>query len=188
VAVTGFDTVQHIGFPTLRQARTLEPDGIAVFANESTGDGSGGNVLITIRADQTEFLYILKTLVFRVNGSAANPGPVVAILNPEWVQDVQLSAEPYDIEMSIILREGVTTQWRADSTHVDSFLRICSTMPTGKITSLTTGQLTDLLRLNYPVNTNTAGYETVGTFFMYRREALTVPGFLDQLVRPGLIR
>jgi len=188
VALLGFETVQHVPFPSLRQARSLEPDGIAVFANEETGDGSGGNVLITIRATSSEFLYVLQNFTLRVNTSAGQPGPVVCILNPEWIQDLQLSAEPYDIESSIILREGTSTVWRADSTHQDSFVRLCRTMPTGKIANLAQLATTNLMLFNYTTNTNLATYETVGTFYMYRREALTVPGFLEALVRPALIR
>ncbi len=161
---------------------------MAIFAVEVTGDGSGGNVLITIRADSNEFLYVLKSVTFRVNSSAGNPGPVVSIISPDWIQDLQSSAEPFNLESSIILREGVSTFWRADSTHVDSFVRIASTIPTGKIATLQALTTTNLALFNYPTNTNLADYETVGHFYMYRKEALTVPGFLEALVRPALVR
>lgn len=188
MAVLGFATVQHVAFPSLRSARSLEPDGIALFANQETGDGSGGNVLVTIRSDTSEFLYVLKTVAFRVNTSAANPGPVASVLNPEWIQDVQLDTGDISVEAAIILRETTSTNWRMDAAQAYGFVKLCATVPAGKIEKLQALATTNLALFNYPTNTSGATYTTVGFFYMYRREALTIPGFLEALVRPALIR
>lgn len=188
MALLGFVTVQHIAFPSLRSARSLEPDGIALFASDDTGDASGGTVLITVRADSSEFLYVLQTFTVRVNNSTPNPGPVNVLIQPEWVADQSQFASPYDIQGSVLLKETPLTTWRMAMETAYPIVDMARTMPTGKIRGFQATTTTNLVLFQYRANELNALYSTVGTFYMYRREALTVPGFLEALLRPALIR
>ena len=187
MAVLGFVTVQHVPFPVEVQRRTLEPDGIALFALQTAGDASGGNVLITVRSDDNEFFYILKAIALRVNTSVANPGPVTTVWNPEWIEDLQSFAQGFNLEITTPVLEVSATQWRQPADQVAGVLRAAETVPVGKVRPLS-ASTQDLMLFNWPTNTNNAGYFSMGLFYVYRKEALTVPGFLDQLVRPGLTR
>lgn len=187
MAVTDFVTVQHVAFPVRVQRRTLEPDGIALFSLKTDADASGGNVLVTVRADTNEFFYILKALSLRVNISAAQPGPVAVVWNPEWIEDLQSFAQGFNLELLLNLAETTTANWRPQVQDVAAAIAAGKTMPLGKVRPLS-ATTQDLMLFNFVTNTDGADYFCQGVFYVYRKEALTVPGFLDQLVRPGLIR
>jgi len=185
VAVLGFATVQLIPFPTRIQRRTLEPDGIAVFQTQDTGDGSGGNLLVTVRADTNAFFYVLKAFTARVN-AVSTPGELVVNYNPEWLNDVTASSVFFNVEVALaFIAHGST--FRPDAIGVAAALRAGETLPLGKISALTSATQ-NLLLFNYETNVNAGVYSTVGMLYAYRKEALTVPGFLETLIQPGLLR
>lgn len=187
MAVTDFVTVQHVPFPVAVQRRTLEPDGIALFSLKTDADASGGNVLVTVRSDSNEFFYVLKVLSLRVNTSAAQPGPVVVVYNPEWIEDLQTFAQGFNIELLTNLVETGSAVWRPEAQDMAGILRASESMPLGKVRPLS-ASTQDLMLFNFVTNTDGADYFSMGIFYAYRKEALTVPGFLNQLVRPGLVR
>jgi len=185
LAVLGFGTVQHVPFPVRVQRRTLEPDGIAIASVLATGDGSGGNVLITIRADTNEFFYILKAWSSRVGG-VSTPGQLVVFFSPQWINDINTGTSAFDIECLVNFEQhGVNFRLRAGD--IADVLRSVEIVPLGRVQALTAATQ-DLLVFNYEANVNLQVYDSQVLFYVYRKEALTVPGFLDQLVRPGLIR
>lgn len=187
MAVLDFVTVQHVPFPVQIQRRTLEPDGIAIFSLATTGDGSGGNVLITVRSSDNEFFYVLRAVSLSVGPSAANPGPVVVIWNPEWVEDVSAFAAAFNLELVMDVLETTSANWRIQTLDVAGALSSGLTTPLGKVKALSSATQ-NLMLFNWATNTNAAVYRSQGIFYAYRKEALTVPGFLEALIRPGLVR
>jgi len=188
VAVLDFVTVQLIPFPTRRQRATLEPDGVAIFALETTGDGSGGNVLVTIRADNNEFFYVLRSISPAAsNTGAGDPGAAVVILNPAWIQDATAFTPVFQLEAYVDLVVTTTGVHRAIGRDIAGALQMAQHVPVGKVSPLT-ASTQDLALVNYILNVNSAVYRTMGVFFAYRKEALTVPGFLEALASPGLVR
>lgn len=187
MAVLGFVTVQHVPFPVRVQRRTLEPDGLAFFSLKTEGDASGGNVLITVRSDTNEFFYVLKSISLRVNISAANPGPVGIIWNPDWIEDLSAFSQVFNLELFSAVTETTTQNWRMQTRDVEGAIAAGLTMPMGKVKALTSATQ-NVMIFNWKTNTNGGDYFSQGIFYAYRKEALTVPGFLDALVRPALIR
>jgi len=185
MAVTDFVTVQHVPFPVARQRRTLEPDGIALFSLATAGDGSGGNVLITVRADDNEFFYILRTIALRNNGSVANPGPVVVVSDPEWIDDLSSFSQGYNIEIATAVIETASAQWRMTPEGSAAAIAALATHPMGKVRPLSSATQ-NLILFNWPTNTDASTYHSMGIFYVYRKEALTVPGFLNQLRTPAV--
>lgn len=185
MAVVDFVTVQHLPFPTRIQRRSLEPDGIAIFAVRTTGNGSGGNVLVTVRSDTAEFFYLLKSWNIRV-ASASTPGEFVFVFNPEWLEDVNSSPTAFNVEASMPVRAH-GSNFRIGSAGSAEVLRIAELVPLGKVAPLV-GATQDLVLFNYETNVNTSTYDSVGMFWVYRKEALTVPGFLESLRNPLVVR
>lgn len=185
MAILGFATVQHIPFPVQVQRRTLEPDGIAIASVDVTGDGSGGNVLITIRADTNEFFYILKVWSSRVGG-VSTPNQLVVFFNPEWIRDINTGSSAFNIEC-LVNFEQHGSNFRLRAQDVAGVLRSVETLPLGQVQALSAATQ-DLMVFNYETNVNLQVYSSQVLFYVYRKEALTVPGFLNQLVQPALIR
>ncbi len=187
MAVLGFVTVQQVPFPVRRQRRTLEPDGIALFSLKTDADASGGNVLVTVRSDTNEFFYILKALSLGVNNAATQPGPAVVLFTPAWLSDLEVFPDAINFELLVNLAESTTGVWRPQGQDIAAGIMAGQTVPLGKVRPLAIATQ-DLMLFNFVDNINNADYLTKGLFYAYRKEALTVPGFLDQLVRPALIR
>jgi len=185
VAVLGFATVQIRPFPVRIQRRTLEPDGIAFATTQETGDGSGGNVLVTIRADNNEFFYVLQAWTVRV-GAASSPGELVVVYNPEWIDDGSAFSISFNSEMRVgMVAHGAN--FRPTSAGVAEVLIAGRHLPLGKISPLV-GATQNLMLFNFETNVNLGDYATAVYFYTYRKEALTVPGFLEALASPGLVR
>jgi len=188
VAVLDFVTVQVVPFPVRVQRRTLEPDGLALFTVETTGDGSGGNVLVTVRADSNEFFFLLKTVSAGAeNLGASDAGMVVMVFNPEWLNDLSVFPTTFNLEAWVDLILTTTGVQRQVGRDVAGVLQLGAQMPLGKVSPLTSATQ-NLFLLNYNTNVNSAIYRSSGLFYAYRKEALTVPGFLEALIQPGLIR
>ncbi len=185
MAVLGFATVQLRPFPVRTQRRTLEPDGIAFATSREAGDGSGGNVLVTIRADNNEFFYVLRAWTARVTASSS-PGQLIAVYNPEWIDDAAAFTISFNVEaqVSMVAHGG---NFRPASAGVADVLLAGQHLPLGKISPLTAATQ-NLMLFNFETNVNAGAYDTVVYFFAYRKEALTVPGFLEALASPGLVR
>jgi len=188
MAVVDFVTVQHVPFPVKTQRRTLEPDGIAIFMLETTGDASGGNVLVTVRSDTNEFFYLLKAMTPGIsNLGASDGGACVVIYNPEWLNDLQSFTPFLNMEAYIDLVISTTGVNRAIGRDLAGALQLGAQLPMGKVSPLTSATQ-NLFLFNYTVNVLNAVYRSAGLFYTYRKEALTVPGFLESLITPGLVR
>lgn len=185
MAVLGFGTVQRIPFPTRVQRQTLEPDGIAIASILATGDGSGGNVLVTVRDDTNEFFYILKAWSARV-GAVSTPNQLVVFFPSGWIQDVNTGTSVWDVEM-VVNFEQHGSNFRLSAADIADVLRAVQQLPIGRIQQLT-ATTQDLMVFNFETNVNLQSYECQALFYAYRKEALTVPGFLEALVRPALMR
>jgi len=185
MAVLAFQTVQLIPFPTKVQRATLEPDGIAIASVLATGDGSGGNVLVTIRADSNEFFFVLKAWSSRV-GAVSTPNQLVVFFNPEWIRDINIGSSAFNVEC-LVNFEQHGSNFRVRAGDVADVLRAVATLPLGRVQALTAATQ-DLMAFNYETNVNLQAYDSQVVFYAYRKEALTVPGFLEALVRPALIR
>lgn len=184
MAVVDFVTVQNVPFPSQRSARSLEPDGLGMFHVETTGDASGGNLLVTVRAASNEFFYLLKNVSAGVqNLGASDAGAVVFVFNPEWINDLSVFPTSFNLEVWCDLILSTTGVQRQVGRDVIGALQLGATMPLGKVSPLTSATQ-NLFLVNYNTNVLNAVYRSSGIFYAYRKEALTVPGFLESLILP----
>ena len=188
MAVVAAATVVHIPFPVRVQTKSLEPDGLATARLESTGDGSGGNVLHTFRG-QAGHLYILRGISAEMDeDGGVNSNPDVEIrLDAQHLADAAgLSAGDYYtvISMANVGATGATNRRVATSSFISELLEIGRILPLGKIQR---SGVFDVLAMNHRENINLNTYVSKVLFDVYRTEAFTVPGILNQL-RAGVIR
>ncbi len=187
MAVTATQTVVHIPFPVRVQRQSLEPDGLAYARLQSTGDGSGGNVLHTFRG-QAGNLYILRGISLERDLVGVGPGRDVEIrLDAQWLADsTGLVQGDFFTVMTMAEAQAAAAPVRAISTpnFINGLLELARILPLGTITR---GGVFDILSASHRTNILNDVYTTVLLFDVYRTEAFTVPGILNQL-RVGLIR
>ena len=131
------------------------------------------------------FFYLLKAWNIRV-ASASTPGEFVFVFNPEWLEDANAAAQAYNIEASMPVRAH-GSNFRIGSAGAAEVLRLGDLTPLGKVRPLV-GATQNLVLFNYETNVDTSTYDSVGMFWVYRKEALTVPGFLESLRNPLVVR
>ena len=188
MAVVATTTVTHVPFPSRIDYKSLEPDGLAVARLESTGDGSGGNVLHTFRG-QAGFLYILRGISAEMDeDGGVNSNPDVEIrFDAQWIADAAglSQGDFYSIlSMANSGNTGGTNRRVATSSFVSELLEIGRVLPLGKISR--SGD-SDIFAMNHRENVLNNTYVSMPLFDVYRTEAFTVPGILNQL-RAGVIR
>jgi len=188
MAVVATTTVVHVSFPTRVQYKSLEPDGLAVARLQSTGDGSGGNVLHTFRGQQG-FFYILRALSAEMDeDGGVNSNPDVEIrLDAQWLADrAGLSqGDLYTVlSMANVGPTGGTNRRVATSAFIGPLLAYAAHLPLGRVGGV---GVFDIMAMNHRENVLTNEYVSFVVFDAFRQEALTIPGVLNQL-RQGLIR
>jgi len=188
VAVTAITTVVHIPFPVRVQRKSLEPDGLATARLESTGDGSGGNVLHTFRG-QAGHLYILRGISAEMDedgGVNSNPDVEIRLDVQHLANSAGLSQGDYYtvLSMANVGPTGGTNRRVSNSTFIAAILDYARILPLGEI--LRTGVF-DIMAMNHRENVLSNTYVSKVLFDVYRTEAFTVPGILNQL-RAGVIR
>lgn len=188
VAVTDIVTVTHIPFPSRVDYKSLEPDGLAVARLESTGDASGGNVLHTFRG-QAGFLYILRGISAEMDeDGGVNANPDIEIrFDAQWIADAAgLSQGDFFsvLSMANVGATGATVRRVPTSSFISELLEIGRILPLGRFQR--TGVF-DIFSMSHRENVLTNTYVSLPLFDVYRTEAFTVPGILNQL-RAGVIR
>ena len=185
VVLTG--TVVHIPFPSRIDYKSLEPDGLAALRLTSVGDVSGGGVLHTFRG-QAGFLYILRGVSTELTETITSTGTDVEVrFDAQWVADAagQSQGDFYSIISMAVSGPEDSTQHRVGtSSFLSELLELGRILPLGKIQR--TGNF-DIMSLQHRANDNGNIYVSYALFDVYRTEAFTVPGILNQL-RAGLIR
>jgi hypothetical protein len=170
------------------QYKSLEPDGLAVARLQSTGDGSGGNVLHTFRGQQG-FFYILRSVSAEMDedGAANLDSDVEIRLDAQWLAD-RAGLSQGDLftvlSMGIVTPAGGTLRRVPLPNFINGLLRYAEHLPLGRVGGV---GLFDILSMSHRTNVLTNEYVSFVVFDVYRQEALTVPGVLNQL-RQGLIR
>ena len=188
MAVTAIQTVVHIPFPVRVQRQSLEPDGLATARLESTGDASSGNVLHTFRG-RAGHLYILRGISAEMDedgGVNANPDVEVRLDVQHLADSAGLSQGDYYtvISMANVGATGGTNRRVATSSFISELLEIGRILPLGKVQR---SGVFDILAMNHRENITNNTYVSKVLFDVYRLEAFTVPGILNQL-RAGVIR
>ena len=154
----------------------------------STGDGSSGNVLHTFRGQQG-FFYILRAISAEMDeDGGVNSNPDVEIrLDVQWIADRAGLAQGdlYTVlSMANVGATGGTARRVAGGSFVGALLSMAAHMPLGRVGGV---GVFDILAMSHRENVTTNAYVSMAVFDVYRQEALTVPGILNQL-REGLIR
>lgn len=189
MAVVTAVEIELIPFPVRIQQRTLEPDGLAVGQTSILGDGSGGNSQITFRGP-TSHLYVLRQVSLQATGSATTPGNGEWTGRAFWIADSSAGDGLFvniagAAQSSAFSNRFVITSVTAKDL-VDGFSRI----PLGAVISRPSSS-NGFFIIDYDNITGQTILARV-VFTAYRREALTVPGFLDTLagkaIGPGLVR
>lgn len=185
VLLTG--TVVHIPFPVAVQRKSLEADGLAVLRLQSTGDGSGGNVLHTFRG-QAGFLYSLRFISAKLTEVTVSTGPDVEVrLDAQWLADATGQAAG---DFSRILSMATSSPVGATPERVAGGSFPHELEQSGGLIFLGTIQRSgvfDIMAMSHRGNDLNNTYVSYAVFDAYRTEALTVPGILNQL-RSGLVR
>lgn len=184
MAVVRVQEITLVPFPVREQRRTLEPDGLAIAEAVQASDGSGGNNQITFRGP-TSHLYLLRQISVQATGISTSPANGEYTGRAFWIED----ATPGDglfvvlegLAASSVFANKFVLTAIASRNLVDAFSRI----PLGAVITRPSSAngffITDLDNL-------TGQTITVRVVFTaYRREALTVPGFLDTL-QAGTVR
>jgi len=189
VAVVTTQEITLIPFPVRTQQRTLEPDGLAVAQGTILGDGSGGNSQITFRGP-TSHLYVLRACSGQATGSATTPGNGEWTGRAFWIED----SSPGDgLFISIVGMAGssaFSNKFATTSVSAKDLPESFSRIPLDAVISRPSSS-NGFFIVDYD---NITGQTIVirVVFAAYRREALTVPGFLDGLrgvpLGPGVVR
>ena len=188
MAVVATVTVSHIPFPSRVQRKSLEPDGLAVARLESAGDGSGGNVLHTFRG-QAGFLYILRAISAEMDeDGGVNSNPDVELrFDAQWLAAAGglSQGDFYSVlSMANVGATGGTNRRVSNVLYTEGASAFGRILPLGVIQR--TGVF-DIFAMNHRENINGNAYVSMVAFDVYRTEAFTVPGILNQL-RAGVIR
>jgi len=188
VAVVATVTVTHVSFPTRVQYKTLEPDGLAVARLASAGDGSGGNVLHTFRGQQG-FFYILRAISAEMDeDGGVNSNPDIEIrLDAQWLADRAGLAQGdlvSILSMANAHATGATVRRVPTPAFVNGLIRWAELVPLGRVGGV---GVFDIMAMSHRENVNGNAYVSFVVYDVFRQEALTIPGVLNQL-RQGLIR
>lgn len=188
MATSDFATAVHLPFPSRRDYKSLETDGLAVARLATAGDASGGNVLHTFRG-QAGFLYVLRAISAESDeAGGVNANPDVEIrLDAQWIADAAnlTQGDFYSIlSMANSAATGAVERRVSLPNFSGLLVEHYRSVFLGKI--VRTGVF-DLMAMSHRENINGNNYISLVLFDLYRSEALTVPGIMDSL-RLGLIR
>jgi len=184
MAVVVVQEITLIPFPVLKQARTLEPDGLAVAEGIVVGNGSGGNSQITFRGP-TSHLYVLRKISGEATGSATTPGNMEWTGRAFWISDSSPGDGLFVTLASFPQSGAFTNKFVLTSVTANDLVKSTEKIPLGAVISRPSSS--NGFYIVDAANNNAQTITIRVVFAAYRREALTVPGFLDTLQR-GLVR
>jgi len=182
VAITDFTTLEIVPFVTRVQRKALEPDGIAVGKIISTGDGSGGSIVQTFRAPSSH-VYVLKALGEEMDGGTLPGTSEIRFITAHLAESSSIAQVDFHTASGLSL--SVTNRHIGNSiTRVHDTIKNM-VLGSGRRVAITAN---DIMVYRYATNTTGQTYTTTVAFYAYRVEAMTVPGFLENVLVPGTVR
>jgi len=188
VAVVATGTVVHLTMPASVDFKSLEQDGLAVLRLQSTGDGSGGNVLHTFQG-QRNFLYVLRqaSVEMQEDGGVNDSPDVEVRLDAQWIADRtgQAQGDWFQVlSMANTGAFGATARRVSSGSFLKALVEVGGLLPLGQLG--TVGDH-DIMSFSHRKNVLTNLYTSMALFDVYRSEAFSVPRIMDR-IKHGLVR